>query len=89
MMNTETRRRRYTATPELRSTIRRQGRLLTWMADQIGVSQGHFTRILDSERTVSADDARLLTTILGADFSALWNVSTDKRFAPSRSEEAA
>lgn len=89
MMSTQMRRRRYTATPELRLTIRRQGRLLSWMADQIGVSQGHFAHVLNGRRTISDDDARLLTTILGADFSALWNVSTDKRFAPSRTEEAA
>ena len=89
MMHTGTRGRRYFATSELRATIRRQGRMLTWVADQVGVTKGHFAHVLNGQRTVSDDDARLITTMLGADFSALWNVSDGARTAPDRTETAA
>lgn len=89
MMNTETRGRRYIATPELKPTIRRQGRMLTWVADQIGVSKGHFAHVLAGHRSVSADDAMLIAAILGADFSSLWNVSTGTEKAPRQTETAA
>lgn len=78
--------RRYFATPELQRTIRRQGRMLSWFAEQIGVTQGHFSHVIRGRRGVAEDDARLIAAILGSDFFSLWDVSGGTSSTP---EEAA
>lgn len=72
-------RRRYFATNELKSTIRRQGRKASWFAEQIGVTQGHFSHVLHGRRDIGEDDARLIASVLGSDFSLLFDASDDAR----------
>lgn len=81
-------RRRYFATPELKRSIRRQGRLASWFAQQIGVTQGHFSHVLYGRRDVSEAHAQFITTVLGADFDLLWNVSGESEPASERTQEA-
>lgn len=81
--------RRYIATPDLKATIRRQGRLLSWFAQQIGVTQGHFSHVLSGRRSVSEDHARFIATVLGSDFFSLWNVSDGKDTVPEDTEAVA
>ena len=81
-------RRRYIATPELKRTIKRQGRLASWFAQQIGVTQGHFSHVLYGRRDVGEQHARFIATVLGADFHLLWIVSTDADIASNEATEA-
>lgn len=69
------RQRRYFATDRVKEEIVSQGRRFDWIADQVGVSKSHLTRVLSGERHVDEFTARLIAVLLGRDFSLLWEVA--------------
>lgn len=81
MRHRETR-RRYVATPELKKLIRRQGRKARWFADQVNVTQSHFSRVLHGHRDIGEAEAKLIASVLGCDFDLIWNVSRDTDSVP-------
>jgi len=76
--------RRYFATDQLKIRIREQGRHNRFVANQIGVSDSHFSRVLTGERWVTEEHARVVADLLQTDFSVLWKVS-DRTFRAPRS----
>jgi transcriptional regulator with XRE-family HTH domain len=55
---------RYMAT-NLRETIDRQGRKVTWVAEQVGVSYALVSMIADGKRSASEDVAEAIAATLG------------------------
>ena len=73
--------RRYFATDELRLQIDRQGRRSDWLAQQLGVSKGFFSKVVSRQKSISEADARVLTALLSGDFGVLFEF-------PESAEEA-
>jgi hypothetical protein len=66
---------RYTAT-DLGAVIQRQGRKVTWLAEQVGVSHALISLIAAGRRSASARDAEAIARVL--------NVDMDDIFRPGR-----
>lgn len=64
--------RRLYATEELTRTIRRQGRLQTWIAGLIGRDKSYVTLMLQRKRTITLAHAEVIALALGADVAALF-----------------
>jgi predicted transcriptional regulator len=56
---------RYMATPKLREVIDRQGRKITWLANEVGVSYALVSMICDGKRSASWDVASQIINTLG------------------------
>lgn len=61
----------YRAT-HLRDVITQQGRTLTWLAEQCGVTPFHFSRICSGQRRATADIARKSSDLLGVPLHLLF-----------------
>lgn len=57
--------RRLFAKPELTDTVRRQGRLQTWLASLIGKDKTYITYVMKGRRSISFQDAERITLALG------------------------
>lgn len=57
--------RRLIAKPDLAETVRRQGRLQTWLASLIGKDNPYITHMIKGRRSITIQDAERITLALG------------------------
>lgn len=73
---------------QIAQTIREQGRSVTWVARQIGVSRQYTSDVVHGHRTVTEPMARRISGVLGMPFFLGWELSGDNS-ARNSTEEAA
>ncbi len=67
--------RRYFAHPSVKETIIEQGRVATWIADQIGITKYEMSHVLAGRRPVSEEQARVIALVLARRMDALFMCS--------------
>lgn len=67
--------RRYRALPTLRETIRVQGRMAAWVAEQVGLSRPTMSFVMQGRRTLSEEEAELISSRLGVPLFLLFEYS--------------
>lgn len=70
-------------------TIREQGRSVSWLARQVGLSRQYVSDIAHGHFTVREDVARRVGTALGVPFFVLFDVSDGGSFPPSDTDAEA
>lgn len=68
---------RYRAKPELKTTLRNQGRMAAWVAERIGMSRPQMSHVLAGRRTLTAKEAERVAELIGVPFFLLFECAPD------------
>jgi hypothetical protein len=86
-MRTETLARRYVALPTLRTKIRTQGRLQSWVADRVHLSNPQMSLVVSGKRTVSEVHAHVIAALLEVDVNDVFQICSEEHNIGSRELE--
>gem|GEM_PF-3046459 len=74
--------------PGLPEAMALQGRTMAWLARQVGVDAPLLTHATRGRRTLSADVARMISTLIGVPFDVLFESPSGDKSAPSERNAA-
>lgn len=73
----------------IRAVLDTQGRRQDWLAEQVGISDALLSMAINGKRTLGADVAKRIATVLGVPFFVIFESPIGRKRGPIGNEETA